>query len=162
MSGCRCGLNSVILFSWCYTCVDFICIWGVGLFLLVVMSLLSSWDEMDICVKLLADDAWGWRWWSGLSWVLEWIVSNRSYFKGRTISLSMVKISTIKRKYDKWGYVRKLNKFQNKLMNDQNIINRKMSINKFWWMSGIIFLIDPFLLREYNLFSQNTEIYIEQ
>ena len=27
-------------------------------FLFVVMSLLSSWDEMDICVELLADDVW--------------------------------------------------------------------------------------------------------
>ena len=28
------------------------------LFWFVVMYLLSSWDEMDVCVKLLADDVW--------------------------------------------------------------------------------------------------------
>ena len=28
------------------------------LFWLVVMSLLTSWDEMDVCVELLADDVW--------------------------------------------------------------------------------------------------------
>ena len=27
-------------------------------FLLVKMSLLSSWDELDVCGKLLADDIW--------------------------------------------------------------------------------------------------------
>ena len=27
-------------------------------FLLVVMSLLSSWDDMDVSVKLLVDDVW--------------------------------------------------------------------------------------------------------
>ena len=29
---------------------------GFLLFWFVVMSLLSSWDEMSVCVKLLADD----------------------------------------------------------------------------------------------------------
>ena len=28
------------------------------LFWFLLMSLLSSWDEMDICVELLADDVW--------------------------------------------------------------------------------------------------------
>ena len=28
------------------------------LFRFVVMSLLSSWDEIDFCVELLADDVW--------------------------------------------------------------------------------------------------------
>ena len=28
------------------------------LFWLVKMYLLSSWDEMDVCVELLADDVW--------------------------------------------------------------------------------------------------------
>ena len=28
------------------------------LFLFVVMSLLWSWDEIDVCVKLLTDDVW--------------------------------------------------------------------------------------------------------
>ena len=29
------------------------------LFWFIVMSLLLSWDEMDVCVELPADDVWG-------------------------------------------------------------------------------------------------------
>ena len=38
--------------------------------------------------------------------------------------------------------------------------NRKMTNNKFWWM--LIFLIDPFLHTEYDLFSQNSESSLEE
>ena len=34
---------------------------------------------------------------------------------------------------------------------------QEIPINSFWLMSKIIFLIDHFLIREYNLFIQNTE-----
>ena len=37
-------------FLWCYTWLDVIYIWGVVLVLILVMSLLSSWDEMDVPV----------------------------------------------------------------------------------------------------------------
>ena len=40
--------------------------------------------------------------------------------------------------------------------------NSKLRINMFWWMMEIIFLIYPFLHREYYLFSQNSEISLEQ
>ena len=38
----------------------------------------------------------------------------------------------------------------------------KMSTNQFWWVLRIIYLIDPFILKEYNLCSQNTENSLEQ
>ena len=43
------------------------------MFLFVVMSLLSSWDDMDVHVKLLADDVWAAEDDKTGSWVLEWI-----------------------------------------------------------------------------------------
>ena len=72
-------------------------------FLFVVMSLLSSWDEMDVCVELLTgdlfaaeDDKMGF-----LSVGVD--IFNLLYLKERPISLPMVPMSTIKLKYDKWG-----------------------------------------------------------
>ena len=57
MSGCICDLNTVILFFlWCYTWVDVIYIWDIVLVLFVVMYLLSSLEEIDICVELHKDD----------------------------------------------------------------------------------------------------------
>ena len=58
------------------------------------------------------------------------------------------------------------------LVNDQNIMlgyppamenskDRQMSINYFWLIIEEK-LIDPFLLKEYNLFSQNNESSFEQ
>ena len=38
--------------------MDFICNWGGVLFLFVLMSLLSCWDEMNFGIELLADDVW--------------------------------------------------------------------------------------------------------
>ena len=35
-----------------------ICTWGVDIFWFVVMSLLSSWDEIDFCAKFLVDGLW--------------------------------------------------------------------------------------------------------
>ena len=73
------------------------------LFWFVVMSLLSSWDEMDVPVELLAYNVWaaeddktGF-----LSVGLD--ISDQLYLKERPIYLPMVPMSTIKRKYDKWG-----------------------------------------------------------
>ena len=67
------------------------------------MSLLSSWDDMDVRVDLLADDGWADKYYkTGLLSV--WVdISDRLYLKERTISFTMVQISTIKQKYDKWG-----------------------------------------------------------
>ena len=51
------------------------------LFWFVVMSLLSSWDEMDIHVKLLADDVWAAE--DDITGFLsvEVDILNKSYFK---------------------------------------------------------------------------------
>ena len=75
----------------------------MGLFWFVVMSLLSSWDEMDVCVKLLADDVWAAE--DNKTGFLSVGVDSfdRLYLKERPISLPMVPVSTINRKYEKWG-----------------------------------------------------------
>ena len=67
------------------------------------MSLLSSWYEMDVHVKLLADDVWASEddKTSFLSVGVD--IFDQLYLIERTIFLPMVQISTIKRKYDKWG-----------------------------------------------------------
>ena len=73
------------------------------MFLLVVISLLSSWDEMDVRVKLLAYNVW-----AAEDDIIGFLsvgvdISDRLYLKERPISLHMVLISTINRKYKKWG-----------------------------------------------------------
>ena len=67
------------------------------------MSLLSSWDEMDVRFKLLSYDVWeanndktGFLI-VGVD-IFDWL-----YLKELPISLPMVSMSTIKRKYEKWG-----------------------------------------------------------
>ena len=73
------------------------------LFWFVVMSLLSSWGEMDVCVELLADDVWAAEDDKKSSLSVEVDISDQLYLKERPISLPMVQISTIKQKYEKWG-----------------------------------------------------------
>ena len=82
------------------------------LFWIAVLSSLSIWDEMKVCVKLLADDVWAAEEYKigFLSVGLD--IFDRLYFKERTISLPMVTMSTIKEIYDKWDYVRKLKKIE--------------------------------------------------
>ena len=73
------------------------------LFWFGVLSLLSSWDEMGVRVKLLAYNVWA----SGndrkglLSVGVD--ISDQLYLKERSIALPMVPISTINQKYEKWG-----------------------------------------------------------
>ena len=73
------------------------------LFLLVAMSLLSSWDDMDVCVELLADDVWAAEDYKTIFLSVGVDIFDRIYLKERPISLPMVQISTIKRNYEKWG-----------------------------------------------------------
>ena len=80
------------------------------LFWIAVLSSFSSWDEMKVCVKLLAydvlvaeEDKTGFL--SVGVDILDWL-----YLKERPISLPVATMSTIKQIYDKWDYVRKLNK----------------------------------------------------
>ena len=65
------------------------------------MYLLSSWDDMDVRVKLIADDEWSAK--DDKTGFLSVGVDilDRLYLKERPIFLTMVKISTIKWKYEK-------------------------------------------------------------
>ena len=56
--GFRCGLNTVIFFHGVtYEWMSYV-FEVLFLFWFVVIYLLSSWDEMDVGVKLLSNDAW--------------------------------------------------------------------------------------------------------
>ena len=79
---------------------------------------------MGVRVKLLADDVWVAED-DKTGFLIVAVVSlDQLYLKRRPIYFPMLQISTIKRKYDKWGKVRKLNKSKYKiiLLKDQNII----------------------------------------
>ena len=67
---------------------------------------------MIVCVKLLEYDVWSVE--EDKTGFLSVGVNNfdRLYFKEGPISLPMVTMSTIKQIYDKWDYVRKLNKIE--------------------------------------------------
>ena len=67
------------------------------------MSSLSSWDEMDACVKLLADDVWSANDYNAGFFSVGVDISYGLYLKEWPISLTTIQISTIKRKYEKWG-----------------------------------------------------------
>ena len=67
------------------------------------MSLLSSWDEMDFPVELLAYNVWADEDYKKGFLSVGVDIFNRLYLKERPISLPMVPTSTIKRKYQKWG-----------------------------------------------------------
>ena len=66
------------------------------------MYLLSSWDEMDVHVELLADDKLAAK--HDKTGFLRGGVDSFDWLnlKEWPISLPMMKISTIKCKYDKW------------------------------------------------------------
>ena len=67
------------------------------------MSLSSSWDDMDVHIKIFADDVWSAEDDITGSLSVGMDISDQIYLKERPISLPMVKISTIERKYEKWG-----------------------------------------------------------
>ena len=73
------------------------------LFWFLVMSVLSSWDEMDVLVELLPDDALAAEYDKTVFFSAEVDTFDWLYLKDRPISLPMVQVSTIKRNYDKWG-----------------------------------------------------------
>ena len=127
MRGCRCGLNTDIMF------------WGVtqewissvfemsDVFWIVVLSSFSSWDEMKVRVKLLAYDVWAadddkTDFFSVGVDIFDWL-----YLKERPISLPMVTMSTIKQIHDKCDYVR-------------NLKNR--NVWKFWLFIKILTYLD--------------------
>ena len=67
---------------------------------------------MDVCVELLVDGVWADE--DDKTGFLSVGVDifDQLYLKERPIYLPMVTMSTIKRKYDKWDYVRKFNKIE--------------------------------------------------
>ena len=67
------------------------------------MSLLSSWDEMDVPVELLAYNVWSAEDYKTGFLSVGVDIFDRLYLKERPISFPIVPMSTIKRKYDKWG-----------------------------------------------------------
>ena len=124
------------------------------LFWFLVMSLLSSWDDMYVPVKLLAYNVWadeddktgflsvvklvGYDVWFAEDNITGFLsvgldIFDRLYLKEWPIYLPMVPMSTIKQKYDKWGQLRKLNKskYEIFLISDQNI-NPPIKNSKYW------------------------------
>ena len=67
------------------------------------MSLLSSWGEMNVHVKLIADDVWAAEDYKTGFFSVEVDSFDWIFLGKRPIYLPMVQISTIKRKQDKWG-----------------------------------------------------------
>ena len=128
------------------------------LFWFLVMSLLSSWYEMDVCAKLLADDVWAAEDDKTSFLSVEVDSFDQLFLKERPISLLMVQISTIKLKYDKLGSERKLNKSKYEIfIYDQNImfgynppmekLEKSKNFNQLFLMNvQDIFWLAPFYL----------------
>ena len=73
------------------------------LFWFVVLSLLSSLDEMDVCVKLIAYNVWAAEDDKTDSLSVRVDSFDQLYLKEWPIFLPMVPMSTIKQKDEKWG-----------------------------------------------------------
>ena len=67
------------------------------------MSLISSWDKMDVRVELLAGYVWVAEDDTTCSLSVEVDSFDQLYLKELPIYLPMVQISTIKREYKNWG-----------------------------------------------------------
>ena len=70
---------------------------------MVKISLLSSWDEIDVCVELLADDVSAAENDKTVFLSVGVDIFYQLYLKERPIYFPIVTMSTIKRKYEKWG-----------------------------------------------------------
>ena len=73
------------------------------LFWFSVLSLVLSWDEINVIVKLPENDVWAAEYYKTGFLSVGVDIFDLLYLKKRPISLPMVKMSTIKGKYDKWG-----------------------------------------------------------
>ena len=145
------------------------------MFWIEVLSSFSSWYDIIVRVEVVVYDVWFAE--DDNTGLLRVGVDifDRIYLKERPISLPIVPMSTIKQIYDKWDHVRKIDKNQSmwnfwwttKILflgypsPMEKLENRKMTNNIFWWMSKI-FLLRPFLHREYYQFSQNSASSLEQ
>ena len=112
------------------------------LFWITVLYSLSSWYETKVCAKLLADYVWSAEEYKTGFLSVGVDIFDQLYLKIRPISLPIVTMSTIKRIYDKWYDVKKLNKIEICEIFDEwskyyvglsplwkNSKNRKISIN---------------------------------
>ena len=124
MSGCICSLDTVFWFLGCYTWVDIICIWGILVFWIALLSPLSSWDDMIVRVKLLVYGVWVDEEEKTGFLSVGVNIFDQLYLKKRPIYLTMVTMSTIKQIYAIWDYVGKLNKIEIWFffINNQNIL----------------------------------------
>ena len=73
------------------------------LFWLVVISLLSSIDEIDVCVELLADGVWEAEEDKIGFFSVGMDFFDQLFLEKQPISLPMVQNITKSQKYDKWG-----------------------------------------------------------
>ena len=129
------------------------------------MSLLLSLDEIYVRVELLADGVWGAEYDKTGFLSVGVNIFNRLFLKNNQFPCPWWKLLLKNGNMinnDKWES--STNRQLVFKMNDQNSFsldphiwkrseNRKMSINSFWWILKICILIEPFLLKEYNLFS---------
>ena len=72
-------------------------------FLFVVIYLLSSWDDMDVCVESLLYNIWTAKDDKTGFMSVGVDIFDPLYLKEQPISLPMVPMSTIKQKYEKFG-----------------------------------------------------------
>ena len=100
-----------------------------NVFLISVLSSFSIWNDIIVRVKLVVYDVWLAED-DNIDFLSVGVdIFDRLYFEERPISLPMLPMSTTKQIYDKWDYVRKIDK------------NRSMW--NFWWIFRILFLGYP-------------------
>ena len=131
MSGCRCGMKTEffsrgVTHDWISSVFEVLL-----LFWLVIICLLSSLDDIDVRVKLLADD-----------------VREAEYNKTGFFSVGVDSFNHLFLRNDQlpspWWKI--LIKIENMINEDkwESSTNRKMRNNKFWWMVSL-FLVRPSL-----------------
>ena len=103
MSGCICGMKTVIYFcgvthEWMSYVFEML-----FLFLLVVMCLLSSLDNIYICVKLLADDVWEAEDYKTVSLNVGVKSFDWLFLKHDQFPCPWCKLVLKNQKYDQWG-----------------------------------------------------------
>ena len=93
MSGCRCVLNTVILFLWCHTWVDVICIWGVALVLIcsnvLIINLRQDRCSFRITLQMMYEKL---KMIKQVSGVLESVVLINYFWKDDRLSFPWCKL----------------------------------------------------------------------
>ena len=144
------------------------------LFWFVVMSVLSSWGEMDVRVELLVNDVWAAG--DDITDFLSVGVNSLIYYIWKNDQFpcpwcKLVPKNENTRKEDKWesstnGNMRffyELSRIYVWLYPPIEKIEKSKNVNQLPLMNfQNIFLIDPFLLKRYDLCSQNSDNSLEQ